>query len=156
VCSVAPFVEYFTEEATDPSSGAVWAACRVEQLQGLLAGWRAGNRNMPGCVRSTQPGDTPATQARHIRSSVHAVFRAPAIPRTVLRGVAGAQPGDSAQKYTYIKTDFDSAQAERVPASAGGHVEAARSDEEARPERSRKGRREVTMGSRSEHFNGLY
>ena len=54
-----------------------------------------------------------------------------------------------------IETVFDSAQAEHVPASAGRCGEAASSGEEASPERGRKGRREVTRGSRSEHFNGL-
>lgn len=54
-----------------------------------------------------------------------------------------------------IETVFDSAQAERLSASAGRRAEAARFGEEASPERSRKGRREVTRGSRSEHFNGL-
>ncbi len=54
-----------------------------------------------------------------------------------------------------IETVFDSAQAARVPASAGTRAEAARFGEEASPKRSRKGRREATKGSRSEHFNGL-
>ncbi|MBK5282610.1 MAG: hypothetical protein JJE16_11030 [Nitrospiraceae bacterium] len=54
-----------------------------------------------------------------------------------------------------IETVFDLAQAERVLASAGRRAEAARFGEEASPERGRKGRREVTRGSRSEHFNGL-
>ena len=64
--------------------------------------------------------------------------------------------GTPRRNITHIETVFDSAQAERLPASAGRCGEAARSDEAASPERSRKGRREVTMGSRSEHFNGLY
>ena len=46
--------------------------------------------------------------------------------------------GVSAQKY-YLETLFDSAQAERVPASVGRHGEAARSNEKSRPVRSRGG-----------------
>ena len=52
----------------------------------------------------------------------------------------------SAQKY-YIETLFDSAQAERVPASVGRHGEAVRSDEEARPERSRRACPEPVEGA---------
>jgi hypothetical protein len=79
------------ESHTDPSAGAYGRHADENSHEGLPTGWRAGNRSKLGCVRSTQPSDTPATQTHHIRSSAHAIFRAPAIPRTVLRGVAGAQ-----------------------------------------------------------------
>jgi hypothetical protein len=54
--------------------------------------------------------------------------------------------GGLCRENTYIDTVFDSAQAERVPASVGRHGELVRSDEEARPERSRRRRSETSKG----------